>query len=147
MKPTSHVMISAVVSAGYFSVFKSWPGALLCMISGVLIDVDHHLDYVFAEGKFPWRYKDLVDHCTGNQRGKIYLVFHGYEQLFILWGIISIVQPDVMWIGFSLGATVHLICDQFANPIKPFTYLFFYRLKHKFDPDYLMTNDYHEKIC
>lgn len=138
MKPMHHVGISAVVSVGFWHVTQSWLATFLCFLSGVLIDVDHHLDCYLGSGKFPFRYKDLVTFCESDQHSKFYLFFHSYELLLLLWLLISVFQLGPVWMGVLLGATVHLICDDIVNPMKPVSYFFSYRLYHKFERQKLL---------
>ena len=88
MRPIYHVAVSAGLSLGWFYLVKSWPSALVCFLSGILIDIDHHLDYYIVHKKIPWKYSDLWDFCRFDPKAKIYLLFHSYELILPLWGII-----------------------------------------------------------
>jgi hypothetical protein len=142
MKPSYHIMASAGVSLGYQVAMHSWPATLGCFLSGVLIDVDHYAEYWILKKEFPFKYKDLVHFCHKDNGDKVYLLFHAYEYLFILWFAIYLFSLGKMWIGITVGLTTHIMCDQFTNPIKPLFYFLTYRYKNHFKKSELMTGRY-----
>ncbi len=142
MKPAQHVMISAGVAAGLWVWSRSIPAVAGCMIGGVLVDIDHHLDYWVVKKKFPFSYKDLSNYFFNLRSGKVYLIFHSWELLFICWGIFSLFQLDIFWYGVLVGVSFHLLCDEVFNPLKPLGYFMFYRIKHGFDFTRLAKDEY-----
>lgn len=135
MRPIRHAIISAGLASGVGCWFQSWPAAWICLISGVLLDIDHHLDYYLAKRKFPFQYKDLLAYCAHYRDGKMYLVFHSYELLTVLWVAVSCGHLNAVWVALALGVSVHILCDQMVNPLKPLAYSFVYRLHYGFSPD------------
>ena len=135
MKPTHHVIISTGVSAVFWWWFKSVPATAVCFLSGIFIDIDHHLDYWLIKGKFPWRYRDLHKFFIEqeNRGGPMYLVLHAWEWLIALWLAIFILRLDVVWVGFAIGLTAHMMADLICNPLKPFGYFITYRWRRAFD--------------
>lgn len=133
MRPTYHVMISGGVSAVFALWAKSWGAVLACFFSGILIDLDHHLDYWMITKKIPWSYKKLVDFFVHRQHRKVYLFLHSYEMLTVLWLSIFYFDLNAVWIGMAVGFTTHILCDEFANPLKPLSYFFVYRLRNGFE--------------
>lgn len=132
MQARYHVIVSAGLSVGLYASTHSLPASMLCLLSGVLIDLDHVLEYYIDQKKWPKNYKELTDFCNDYQGEKAYLVFHAYEYLITLWAIIGFFQLNVLWVGFALGITVHVLCDQFTNPIRPLFYFLAYRIIKKF---------------
>ncbi len=146
MRPTQHVIISAAVGVGLAYTFHSWPALAGCLIGGVLIDIDHHLDFYLARGAFP-KYKELVDFCEGRLGDwKPRLIFHSFEAIFLLWLLAVYYQWNIIWGSVLIGATVHMICDQFANPMKPLSYLTLYRLKNNFDKQKIFSQRYFDGL-
>ena len=133
MKPLHHVAVSAAVSVGFWQITHSWLATAMCFLSGIFVDLDHHLDCYLGSGRFPFKYKDLVNFCRNEDKAKLYLFFHSYELLFLLWGAITLFELGAVWIGVLLGMTVHIVCDDIVNPLRPVAYFFFYRLYHKFE--------------
>jgi len=146
MKPTTHAFVSLGTSALFWLSVKSPLATVVCFLSGVFIDIDHHLDYFIAKRRIPWRYKDLVDYFEDINSGKLYLVLHSYELLFLLWMGIYFLMLNDIWLGLAVGATVHLACDALVNSFRPMTYFMFFRIKNRFDRKRLFTQEYVQKF-
>lgn len=132
MKPVSHVIISTGVSLAVYVWLHSFACAFFCLFAGVLIDVDHIFDYFLCKKRIPVSYKELCDFCKYDVDGKISVVFHSYELVMVLWIACTFISSKVL-LGITIGATVHLLCDAFANPFKLKSYLLSYRHYHKYD--------------
>ncbi len=133
MRARNHVILSTGISLGFQAIVHSWPATFVCFLSGVLIDLDHYIEYYFHRGKLPDNYKELFNFCVPYKEKKIYLIFHAYEYLFILWLLIFFFHLNSMWLGLAIGLTAHLISDQIANPIVPLGYLLTYRIQSQFE--------------
>ena len=150
MKPGYHIVVSAGLSAGVQATMHSWPATIGCFFSGVLIDLDHCLEYCFLRKKIPYNYQDLVDFCWDTKVNKLYLIFHAYEFLFIFWFLIYFFYLGYLWWGIAIGLTVHLACDQFTNPIKPWFYFLTFRIKNSFEKTKTLSDMYFkhkENVC
>lgn len=123
----------------------SWPATLGCFFSGVLIDLDHYLEYYLLRKEFPYRYKDLVDFCWYNDEKKLYLLFHAYEYVFVLWFLIYFFGLSPVWSGLAIGLTIHLLLDQWTNPIKPLFYFLTFRIKNKFEKIEIISEAYYQR--
>ncbi|MBU0468416.1 MAG: hypothetical protein KKD07_03250 [Candidatus Omnitrophica bacterium] len=132
MRPVSHVIISTGVSLAVYVWLHSISCAFFCLFAGVLIDVDHILDYFFCKKRIPFSYKELNDYCKFDVEGKISVIFHSYELVIVLWIVYTFFNSRVL-LGIAIGATVHLLCDAFANPFKFKSYLLSYRHYHKYE--------------
>lgn len=132
MRTAGHIIVSAGVSLGCQVTMHSWPATIGCFFSGILLDVDHYLEYYIFRKKFPYKYKDLVDFCWYNQESDLYLFFHAYEYLFVLWFSIYFFCLGKVWVGIAVGLTTHLLLDQWFNPIKPLFYFLTFRIKNQF---------------
>ncbi len=146
MKPVYHVSISAALGLIFIIFFNSFVAAISCFFCGVLIDLDHHLDYFLAKDEIPWRYRDLVYFCSTDKNHKMYLWFHSYESLVLLWGAITVFNLDMLWIGAAVGFTVHVICDQFSNPLHPLVYFLTYRIKYNFSKEKLLDKNFFKQV-
>jgi membrane-bound metal-dependent hydrolase YbcI (DUF457 family) len=76
---------------------------------------------------------------------RLYLFFHAYEYLFVLWLLIYFSYLGKFWIGIAIGLTTHLIFDQFTNPIKPPFYFLTYRIINKFETKNMVTKEFFER--
>ena len=144
--PVYHISISTVLSLIFLVYFQSVMAAISCLICGVLIDLDHHLDYFLAKHEIPWHYRDLVYFGATDKNHKMYLWFHSYESLILLWGAIYYFNLDIVWVGAAVGMTVHVLCDQFYNPLHPMVYFLTYRVAQNFSKDKLLAKDFFKKV-
>lgn len=145
MSPTSHAVISAGTSAVFWYATGSVPGAIVCFLSGIFIDLDHHLDYWLNKKELPLDYKKLLYFSEVEKEGKPYLFLHSYELLALLWIAVFYYGLGPVWSGLVLGLSVHMIADQICNPVRPLAYFFIYRLKHGFHRGKLLTEDDYKK--
>lgn len=145
MSPTYHVLVSAAAAAATAHWTQSPEAGIGCFLSGIFIDVDHHIEYFLDKKKFPVDYQDLVKFCSHHQNGKLFLFFHSYESLLLLWFMIYIGQLGVIWSGVALGLTLHLVCDQFTNPLKPLSYFLSYRIFCNFERKQLFSERHKNK--
>lgn len=146
MKPSEHTVISVVTSGIFYAGTHSWPGTVMCFLSGIFIDLDHHLDFVLNKGRFPWKYPDLWSFAAEEKDGKFFLIFHSYELFAVLWFAVLYFHLDPVWFGMMVGATVHMIADQAANPASPLAYFFIYRLKHGFEKKWVFDSEYYKTL-
>lgn len=119
------------------------------ILGGVLIDLDHLIDYFLA---FKWQWK-LAYFLKGYQflkSDKVYVLFHGWEYVVFLGLVVLIVDMNagvrVGLFALGLGALFHLIVDTFVNHGMTFRgYSFFYRLQRGFDVEKIVTPEHYRK--
>jgi len=146
MTPKQHTIASAVTTAVFASFSHSWIANTACFLSGILIDVDHVLDYMLYKKSFPWKYRSLTEFCDSKKQGRLYLIFHSYELLLLFIGLGALLGFPLLWLGVFVGVSVHLILDEIYNPLRPLAYFFIFRLKHDFKREYLFTPEYYKKL-
>ncbi len=124
----AHLTCTLVLAVWFYHITAGllWP--FMAFLGGVLVDVDHFLDYFlhFGASFVP------VDFFTHRQKisGKCYIIFHSWEIIFVLW----ISSIFVIWLTPLVTAmTVHLLIDHFtSHRSNPLFYSLTYRIKHKF---------------
>lgn len=146
MSPKGHAVISAGLGGFLGAWLNSWEAGLACFLSGIFIDLDHHLDYFLANKKIPLTYKELYDFGCFTTTAPLCLFLHGYEWLIILWVLVYYGLLGSLGLGVALGTTAHLLCDQFTNPIRPLGYFLLYRIKHQFKRKDILRDEYFQKI-
>lgn len=146
MSPTQHTLASIATSGVFFTATGSWTGTLTCLISGILIDVDHHFDIWIYRKKFLWKLKDLYHFCDKEKKGRLHLIFHSYELLVLFWILIFLFKLSFFWSGMAVGVTIHILLDQLFNELQPWTYFFTYRLKHGFSKACVFTPDKYRQM-
>lgn len=132
MSPAKHAAVSAVTGLTFFYLTKSAPGALVCFLSGVLIDLDHLLDFYLGRKKICRKFSEMEDFCLNEEGGKLYLILHSYELMIALWLMGIVFYLPLVWFGLAVGMSVHLLFDQFTNPTYPFAYFWFVRCRFGF---------------
>ncbi len=131
MKLKHHITASIIISALLLAISKSWIIFTSSLISGVLIDIDHILDYLW-EFRKPFIIKEFID--LNYQRKTLFLmiVFHSWELLALL-SICAFLMSWNPWIvGTIIGFTHHLILDQIFYKLNKWSYFFFWRMKNSF---------------
>ena len=147
MRPAYHALIS-IGTGGILLVFlKSWTAAFGCILSGVFLDIDHFFDYFLAKKGITLSYRELENYCTYDKTGKLYLFFHSYEFLFLFWICLYFFNLKNAWIGLAVGASAHILSDQFANPLKPLSYFISYRIQNAFKREKLFTKKHWECVA
>lgn len=133
--PSRHVVASGLVSVVFLSLTKSVPGAIACFFAGVLIDLDHALDFLVIKKRICRSLDELKVFCADSNEKRIYLWLHSYEILAILWAGALVFGSPIAYTGILWGMTIHLLLDQLTNPIHPLSYFLIYRAKLGFPKD------------
>ena len=118
MKPPGHAVISLTIGGVLWATTKSPYSLVAAFVTGVMIDIDHLVEYYW------WFVKE--------DQSKAWLFLHSYELVVpaFLAGYFSGWDPVVL--GISLAFLGHLLTDQVANPVGPFAYFFTYRAMNGF---------------
>ncbi len=139
MKLRSHVFASVIFSSIFLLVFKSWPVAISSFISGVLIDCDHVLDYMWSYGK-RFRVKEFFDTYHKQKMLFVMIIFHSWDLLFLLNIYAFLISGNPWIIGITIGFTQHVALDQILNRRYGWLYFFFWRLKKGFHTDRMCSD-------
>ncbi|MBC8554689.1 MAG: hypothetical protein H8D23_34185 [Candidatus Brocadiales bacterium] len=131
MRLKQHIAISLFFSACLLAISKSWIIFGSSLISGVLIDIDHILDYFMVHG-LNMRIRQFFEECHNHKILRVRLIFHSWELLFLLSISAFIVRWNPWIVGTIAGFTQHIILDQVFNKPNRWTYFFFWRLKNGF---------------
>lgn len=113
MKPLAHLAGSAAAGGALYALTSSPPAALSCLLSGVLLDVDHFVDFFALSGKSftPKAFCEFCYTCAGS---RFLLPLHSYE-LFGLLALWASLSPDPLLTGAVAGMGLHLVMDQYGN--------------------------------
>lgn len=103
MTPLSHVIASTTTSAVFAIVTQSWEGTLACFLSGIFVDIDHHFDVWIYKKKILFHLKHIYDFCEKENDGRIYLIFHSYELLAVLWMCVIFFSSQLDMVGNRRG--------------------------------------------
>lgn len=114
-----HVITAAI--AGYI-VWRFWRKPLIsfgaAFIGGVLIDLDHLIDYFFAFG-FHFSLLSFIHGEQFAKNDKIYVLFHGWEYVILLLAVAWLIQSNIRLktalFSLALGTFFHLLIDVNVN--------------------------------
>ncbi|MBP7791747.1 MAG: hypothetical protein KA120_01660 [Candidatus Goldbacteria bacterium] len=131
MKMEHHAIVTAPVAIGTYYFTHSWFYTLVSVFSGFLVDFDHVFDYIREEKRFSL--KDMFVKSYLGDFKKLYIIFHAFEYVPLVWIITLFVKDYTFAVVFTISYLSHMIPDQMANNTKPFGYFLTYRIKKKFD--------------
>lgn len=120
--------------------FKSFASALVCFFVGILVDVDHYIDYARDRG-CNFNLKGFFQYCHGSQYDRLFIVLHGYEYFVPLAFILVLSEYNLFAAAIFVGYAQHMLFDQFTNPVKPLAYFITYRLKNRFSKQCVLTDE------
>jgi len=145
MRPSGHIVISAILSSAFLYATKSLPAAIISFFSGILIDLDHFADYFIFRGKINLNIKDFYRAITKLELKKYYLILHSLELILILWLIVLTAKYNILLVAFIFGFTQHIILDLVFNSsamLHPRLFYFLsYRLCKKFEKEGLFIDN------
>lgn len=130
MKAQYHVVLSVAVAGLLYAGFRSWAMAASSLVAGVLLDLDHLIDY-YVEYGIPRTTNDFLDACYERRMQRALLLFHAWEWLLLL-GVLAVLSGGNEWLlGALIGTAHHLVCDQVTNEPRSWGYSILWRLRHR----------------
>jgi len=134
MTPAYHVASSALLAGGIGAGTGRWDAAAAAFITGVFVDVDHFVDYLFAPGR-KWSFSHfwVTFHETRLKYAVLFL--HSWELLAAV--LLAAIITGKAWIwGIAMGGSLHMIVDLFGNWTVA-GYSLCYRASQRFRPEKL----------
>ncbi len=130
---------SAACGAVVAYYFQSIPCAVVSFLAGTLIDADHFLDYYWNR-PFTLDLRQIYRIHESRALTHIYIIFHSFELLFIIWLVIWIFSLNSIFAAAAIGMTQHFILDMITNPLTALGYFFTYRIIKRFRADLILKN-------
>lgn len=123
-------------------------GVIAGFMGGVLIDLDHVIEYFIIFGlNF-----NLSNFLNGYQflvSDKIYLIFHGYELVVLLLILAYLLRKKtslkIFIIILSISGFIHLVSDSVINNYPPKNYTYTYRAMNDFSAKNLLNESQYQK--
>ncbi|MCK5243357.1 hypothetical protein KAR34_12990 [bacterium] len=131
MRPSVHVTVSIIGGVLVGSLLGSWQAAACSVFSGVLVDLDHVVEYFGIRRKWV-SIRDFFEFWMNYKEPRLYLFFHGIEYILILAGAAWLGVAPAITGGLAFGLFHHLLLDQFGNGIRPVGYFLLVRWAWKF---------------
>lgn len=131
MRLEQHLVAAPIAAGGLYAITGSWPAALTCLGSGVLIDLDHLLDYLLEHHKQFTLHHFFETWRLENIR-YAFLILHSWELLLGL----ALIGWRNQWPGWLIGILVglghHIVLDQWTYRPHPLAYWFLWRWYNRF---------------
>jgi hypothetical protein len=128
-----HLALSLPAAGALYLATASAPAALAFAVGGVLIDLDHLIDFFRETGWFNTDVKRFLAYFEAREPVHTFLGLHAWEwPLQFIPAALILGAPAWAW-GLAAGILVHLILDQRYNRLQPWAYSFLYRWAHRFD--------------
>ncbi len=145
MKMASHVVASTIAGTAVYGLTGSTPMAVSLLLSGVLIDLDHLVDYFALSGEkfslsrfFSWFYE--------KKWKRIYVILHSYE-FYILLVLGAYWSENDLLLGATMGVGLHMVMDQIGNRqimkdtrLSPWFYFLAFRYRAHFEKKRLLDH-------
>lgn len=129
MRPLQHIVFSTTAASVLLFTTKSPQIALGCVTAGVLVDLDHLIEYKNYCGD-EWKWEEFSTGSYFDAKGTIKVIFHSWEAVAAMWGIVltrdGIRRKNFLY-GVAVGYTLHLILDQIGNNVNNKGYFELYR--------------------
>jgi hypothetical protein len=131
MKPRFHVIASVSLAGVLYAYSRSVELSLSCLLSGILIDLDHVPDYIIEHGN-PFRVKEFFFRFRQGQMNRIYLVLHGWEWIVLLAAVSWLSGWNHLIAGTMIGMALHLLMDTFNRSVTFKAYSLYWRWRQGF---------------
>ena len=140
MSPARHIEVSAALGTGVYLLTGDWGHAAAAGAGGVLIDLDHIWDFYRKWGFWGGLRRMAGNSVLGGKQeaNRVYLLLHGWDVLLALALLAVFGLGDFYLLSAVLGGAVHLLFDQFVNPVRAFSYFLAYRMSKGFRRELLV---------
>ena len=132
---TIHFVLSLIAGFVVWNFYKRASISVLAALAGgVLVDIDHLIDYFLAFG-FDFKMDYFLSGYQFLRSGKIYILFHGWEYVVVLIVLASVVKNKFyksVFLAVALGLFFHLSADSIINNIPAKSYWLTYRAENNF---------------
>jgi len=142
--PQVHIAVSAGISIILYWVFRSAWAAWSNLLVGVMLDVDHLVEYYRARG-FTLNPIKIYRFCGFASQGvwppRVFFWLHAYEYLLLLALVAHAVHYHPAAVGALVGMAQHMFLDQIGNKVGPFSYFLIYRFCKRFRCDCIFKDE------
>jgi len=144
-----HILLATLAG---FVVYKIWgklfASLLTALIGGVLIDLDHLIDYYIAFG-FKFRLNYFLSGFEFLKNEKIYEFFHAWEWVVLFILLILFFKNRTaksIFLALALGVLLHLAVDMSENGVSFMGYSFLNRLSLNFSISEIISNENYQRF-
>jgi hypothetical protein len=105
---------------------------VLSLVFGVLVDLDHFIDYWYAEGRICFDAKTFLRTRYWQKSGRLFVFFHAFEYLPLVFLVWQAFKGRKWAVAATAAMSSHVLADHFINELKPLGYFILYRAAHGF---------------
>ncbi len=131
-------MASAGLGAVFWAKSRDPWTFVLSMAFGVLVDLDHLIDYWYSEGRITFDVHTFLRTRYWQRSGRLFVVFHAFEYLPVVFLVWQAMKGRRWAVAATAAMSSHLLADHLVNELKPLGYFILYRLAHGFRSDELL---------
>ena len=140
MKPSRHIAVSFSLGVILLFFTKSIPSGIICFLSGILVDIDHIIEYIIHYGLKSISVDRVYHVCESCAFSKFYLVFHSIEIAIVAW-LLTFFTFNIYVLAFALGYSSHILLDVIGNEFYPQGYFILWRVNKKFEAQKLFKEN------
>ena len=139
MNLSAHVISSLPLALASYMFAHSLSAAAGVLIGGVLIDVDHVVEFWYDRG-ISFNVHSFFSYAQSGVNSRFFVIFHSIELLFLMALCVCSDYESFLFRGIVIGMALHLLLD-YINITRWFGYRwyslvifsFLFRLLFKFD--------------
>lgn len=105
---------------------------VLSLAFGVLVDLDHFIDYWYSEGRPCFDLHTFLRTRYWQKSGRIFVFFHAFEYLPVVFLVWQAFKGRKWAVAATAAMSSHILADHFVNELRPLGYFILYRLAHGF---------------
>ncbi len=145
LKIQHHTVISVGIAALFYGLLHSWSAVAGVLVGGILVDLDHLLDYVL---EFGFRLDaDLFFRSFAEDKyKKIFILLHAWELTLALIVVARLCDWNGLLVGAAVGHGCHMALDQMYNKPVALGYSLVYRMAKRFETRVIFPPDTAEGI-
>ena len=143
-----HIVASVIAGLIAWKLHKRfWGSMLAAFLGGVLIDLDHFIDYFMVFGPtFNLNY--FIHGYQFLKSGKVHIFFHAWEYIVPLFLLFLVVKKNKFWatfiVAFTLAMFSHLLIDTLTNDMYFKAYFITKRVEVNFDTEKLVPPEHYQ---
>ena len=126
MAPPMHLLVASALGMGVYAATGSAVAGAATVVSGVLPDADHLLDY------YNWFVRGRVR--------RLFYLLHGWEYLAAFLVLAAALGWPPVLVGITVGYASHIVGDYLVNARGILVYSLAYRVGHRFRMQSLQHN-------
>ena len=117
MSPEKHIIATASLSAIPYYLNQQWEMIMGFMVGGILIDIDHIIDFV-ADCGFSFNIKKFFQYGISGNNKHYVCIFHTLELIPVVVCFMIFSSHSQFFFGFLLGFLLHLLLDYLQLTLK-----------------------------